>query len=207
MPRDPKLLLSLLTACTAAAIVTAQAPQTAPPAQPAPPTVDSAAPARERVTASDAQLGLEVQVRLFQELGVSNLSAIVRYGVVTLDGMVRTEADIKRAEELALQVRGVNSVVNELSVAQPLSVAVANDAAAVRQREGNDIEAAVTGSLNADAALGSRSIRVVVDELTNTVTLTGSVATAEEKERAGSLAVQAYPAGQVRNQLEVRQRV
>jgi osmotically-inducible protein OsmY len=159
------------------------------------------------VTASDAQLGLEVQVRLFQELGVSNLSAIVRYGVVTLDGMVRTEADIKRAEELALQVRGVNSVVNELSVAQPLSVAVANDAAAVRQREGNDIEAAVTGSLNADAALGSRSIRVVVDELTNTVTLTGSVATAEEKERAGSLAVQAYPAGQVRNQLEVRQRL
>jgi osmotically-inducible protein OsmY len=207
MRRDPHLLISLLAACTAAAIVSAQAPETAPPPQPAAPTADSAAPARERVTASDAQLGLEVQVRLFQELGVSNLSAIVRYGVVTLDGMVRTEADIKRAEELALQVRGVNSVVNELSVAPPLAVAVANDAAAVRQREGNDIEAAVTGSLNADAALGSRSIRVVVDELTNTVTLTGSVATPAEKERAGMLAVQAYPAGQVRNQLEVRQRL
>jgi len=201
MRRDYNLLLSLLTACTASAIVSAQAPQSAPP------SVDSSPPARERVNASDAQLGLEVQVRLFQELGVSNLSAIVRYGVVTLDGMVRTEADIKRAEELALQVRGVHSVVNELSVAQPLSVAVANDAAAVRQREGNDIEAAVTGSLNADPTLGSRSIRVVVDELTNTVTLTGSVATAEEKERAGLLAVQAYPAGQVRNQLEVRQRL
>ena len=199
MRRDHNLLLSLLTACTAAAIVSAQAPQ-------APQPVESAAPTRERVNASDAQLGLEVQVRLFQELGVSNLSAIVRYGVVTLDGMVRTEADIKRAEELALQVRGVHSVVNELSVAQPLAVAVANDAAAVRQREGNEIEAAVTSSLNADAALGSRSIRVVVDELTNTVTLTGNVATAEEKERAGLLAVQAYP-GQVRNQLEVRQRL
>jgi osmotically-inducible protein OsmY len=201
MRRDHNLLLSLLTACTAGAIVSAQAPQ------PAPPTVDPAAPARERVTTSDAQLGLEVQVRLFQELGVSNLSAIVRYGVVTLDGMVRTEADLERAEELALQVRGVHSVVNELSVAQPLSVAVADDAAAVRQREGNEIEAAVTGSLNSDAVIGSRSIRVVVDELTNTVTLTGSVATAEEKERAGMLAVQAYPAGQVRNQLEVRQRL
>ena len=201
MRRDHNLLLSLLMACTASAIVSAQAPQ------PAPPTADSTAPARERVNASDAQLGLEVQVRLFQELGVSNLSAIVRYGVVTLDGMVRTEADIKRAEELALQVRGVHSVVNELSIAQPLSVAVANDAAAVRQREGNEIEAAVTGSLNADATLGSRSIRVVVDELTNTVTLTGNVATPEEKDRAGLLAVQAYPAGQVRNQLEVRQRL
>jgi osmotically-inducible protein OsmY len=159
------------------------------------------------VETSDAHLGLEVQVRLMQELGVSNLSAIVRYGVATLDGMVRAEADIKRAEELALSVRGVNSVVNELSVAQPLAVAVADEAAAVREREGNDIETQVTSRLNADAVLGSRSIRVVVDELTNTVTLTGSVATAEEKERAGSLAVQAYPAGQIRNQLEVQQRL
>ena len=34
-----------------------------------------------------------------------------------------------------------------------------------------------------------------------------SVATDEEKRRAGLLAVEAYPAGQVRNQLEVRQRL
>lgn len=199
MRRDHNILLSL-TACTAAAIVSAQAPQSPTPGADSP-------PARERVQTSDAQLGLEVQVRLMQELGVSNLSAIVRYGVATLDGIVRTEADIKRAEELALSVRGVTSVVNELSVAQPLSVAVANEAAAVREREGINIETQVTSRLNADAVLGSRSIRVVVDELTNTVTLTGTVATPEEKERAGSLAVQAYPAGQIRNQLEVQQRL
>ena len=201
MRRDYNILFSLLTACTAVAIVSAQAPQSTPPGADSPP------PARERVVTSDAQLGLEVQVRLMQELGVSNLSAIVRYGVATLDGWVRAEADIKRAEELALSVRGVHSVVNELSVAQPLAVAVANEAAAVREREGNDIETQVTSRLNADAVLGSRSIRVVVDELTNTVTLTGSVATPEEKDRAGSLAVQAYPAGQIRNQLEVQQRL
>jgi osmotically-inducible protein OsmY len=200
MRRDYNLL-SLLAGCTAAAIVSAQAPPPTPPRAESPPAT------RERVETSDAHLGLEVQVRLMQELGVSNLSAIVRYGVATLDGMVRAEADIKRAEELALSVRGVNSVVNELSVAQPLAVAVADEAAAVREREGNDIETQVTSRLNADAVLGSRSIRVVVDELTNTVTLTGSVATAEEKERAGSLAVQAYPAGQIRNQLEVQQRL
>src|SRR5687768_17292214 len=163
MRRDYNLL-SLLAGCTAAAIVSAQAPPPTPPRAESPPAT------RERVETSDAHLGLEVQVRLMQELGVSNLSAIVRYGVATLDGMVRAEADIKRAEELALSVRGVNSVVNELSVAQPLAVAVADEAAAVREREGNDIETQVTSRLNADAVLGSRSIRVVVDELTNTVT-------------------------------------
>ena len=197
--RHHSVLLSLLTACTGAVNVSAQTPQI-PPA-------DSPPPARERVDTSDAHLGLEVQVRLMQELGVSNLSAIVRYGVVTLDGMVRSEADIKRAEELALSVRGVTSVVNELSVAQPLSVAVAEEAAAVREREGNDIQTQVTSRLNADAVLGSRSIRVVVDELTNTVTLTGTVATPDEKDRAGSVAAQAYPAGQIRNQLQVQQRL
>jgi len=201
MRRQQDLQLFLLVSCVVAAFASAQAPELTPPAS------DPPAPASERVNASDAQLGLEVQVLLFQELGVSNLSAIVRYGVVTLDGMVRSEDDIKRAETLALQVRGVHGVVNELSVAHPLAVAVADEAAAVREREGAEIETSVTARLNSDAVLGSRPIRVVVDELTNTVTLTGNVATDEEKRRAGLLAVEAYPAGQVRNQLEVRQRL
>jgi osmotically-inducible protein OsmY len=192
--------LCLLAVCTAAAIASAQEQQPAPDR-------DSTSASRERVNASDAQLGLEVQARLYQELGVSNLSALVRYGVVTLDGMVRSEADLKRAEELALDIDGVHSVVNELSVTQPLSVAIADEAAAVREREGANIETEVIASLNTDAALGSRPIRVVVDEITNTVTLTGTVATPEEKERAGMLAVEAYPAGQVRNQLQVQQRL
>lgn len=209
MRRDQQFQLSMLVACTAAAIATAQAPQPRPPAEPAPaqPSADPASAPREHVDASDAQLGLEVQVRLYQQLGVSNLSAIVRHGVVTLDGMVRAEADLERAEDIALEVDGVHAVVNELSVSQPLSVAVADEAAAIREREGQNIELDVTTRLNSDAVLGSRPIRVVVDELTNTVTLTGTVATPEEKERAGSVAVQAYPAGQIRNQLEVQQRL
>jgi osmotically-inducible protein OsmY len=201
MRRQQDLQLFLLVGCAVAAFASAQAPQLTQHASDSPP------PVREHVNASDAQLGLEVQVLLFQELGVSNLSSIVRYGVVTLDGMVRSEADIKRAEALALQVRGVHSVVNELSVAPPLAVAVADEAAAVREREGANIEADVTARLNSDAALGSRPIRVVVDELTNTVTLTGSVATEDEKQRAGLLAVEAFPVGQVRNQLAVQQRL
>jgi osmotically-inducible protein OsmY len=194
-------LFSVPAVCAAAALAAAQEQQ------PAPPAGEPASAPRERVNASDAQLGLEVQARLYQELGVSNLSALVRYGVVTLDGMVRSEADLERAEELALEIDGVHSVINELSVTQPLSVAIADEAAAVREREGANIESEVIASLNTDASLGSRPIRVVVDEITNTVTLTGTVATPEEKERAGMLAVEAYPAGQVRNQLQVQQRL
>jgi osmotically-inducible protein OsmY len=197
--------LPLLAACAAAAVASAQPqpaplPQTAPPADPTP-------RATERPDVSDAQLGLEVQARLYQELDVSNLSALVRYGVATLDGMVRTEADRQRAEQLALEIRGVESVVNELSVATPVTVAIAEEAAAIADREDANIEAAVSQRLRSDAVIGSRPIQVEADELTNTVTLRGTVATEDEKERAGQIAVAAFPTGQVRNQLEVRQRL
>ena len=131
----------------------------------------------------------------------------MRQGVATLDGMVPTESDRQRAEQLALDVDGVDSVVNELSVATPTTVAIANEAAAIANRESAKLETAVTERLRSDAVLGSRSISVQADELTNTVTLSGTVTTQEEKERAGQLAVEAFPAGQVRNQLDVRQRL
>lgn len=195
--------LPLLAAACAAAIATAQAPQPAPPTTPPP----SGADTRERVDVSDAQLGLEVQSRLYQRLDVSNVSALVRYGVATLDGTVRTEEDRRRAEELALEVRGVDSVVNEIKVADALILAVADEGDEVTRREGAEMEQAVIQSLRSDARIGSRPINVTVDELTNTVTLTGQVASEEEKEEAGKLAVSAFPAGRVRNQLEVRQRL
>ena len=191
--------LPLLAACGAAAIAIAQAPQPAPPSTPP--------EARERVDVSDAQLGLEVQARLYQQLDVSTLSAVVRYGVATLDGTVRSEPDRRRAEQLALEVEGIDSVVNEISVADQLVIARADEAEAVTKREGTDIETAVIHSLRTDATIGSRPISVTVDELGSTVTLTGQVTTEEEKETAGRLAVSAFPAGQVRNQLEVRERL
>jgi osmotically-inducible protein OsmY len=194
--------LSWLAGC-AAAVASAQPgqpPQAVPPDDPAP-------RATERPDVSDAQLGLEVQSRLYQELDVSNLSALVRYGVATLNGMVRTESDRQRAEQLALEIRGVDKVVNELSVATPVTVAIAEEAEAIADRESANIETEVSQRLRSDALIGSRPIEVEADELTNTVTLRGTVTTEDEKERAGQLAVAAFPTGQVRNQLEVRQRL
>jgi hyperosmotically inducible protein len=193
--------LLLLALCAGAAVASAQAPQRAPSPASGTPVAEG------RRNVSDAQLGLEVQVQLFQQLNVSNLSSIVRHGVATLDGTVNSETDRQRAEEIALTVPGVTSVVNELRIADASIIAIANDAAALAERETSRIETAVTERLSSDPTLGSRSIAVAADDLTNTVTLTGTVSTEEEKERAGQLAVSAFPAGQVRNQLEVRQRL
>ncbi len=201
MRRHHHSLFPLLAAFAAAPLALAQEPH------PALPTADAAPPAREHVDASDAELALEVQELLYQELGIGNLSALVRYGVVTLDGMVRSEADLARAEQLALEIRGVHSVINELSVTPPLSVASADEAAAARQRESVSIETEIAARFRTDAALGSRPISIIVDETTKAVSLTGSVTTQAEKERAGLLAAEAFPAGQVRNLLEVRQRL
>jgi osmotically-inducible protein OsmY len=195
MDRHYRSILPLLAACAVAVTASAQPPPSAP-----------AEGARERPDVSDAQLGLEVQARLYQQLDVSNLSALVRYGVATLDGTVRSEADRRRAEDIAREVRGVDSVVNELTVAEPLLAALTDEANEITQREKADLEIRITQALRSDAALGSRSIRVLANELTNTVTLTGTVSTSEEKERAGRLAVSAFPAGQVRNQIAVEPR-
>ena len=202
MSRYGRYQFLLLATLGAAAVASAQQPQSAPPpaATPRPST-------SERVGPSDPSLALEVQARLCQQLTDSNMSVLVRYGVATLDGVVRNDADRQHAEEIALQVPGVDSVVNELTVAPPVAIAAVADAQAVTERENTNVEDQVAQQLRTDAAVGSRDIRVVADRLTNTITLSGTVTTEEEKERAGQIAVKAFPIGQVRNQLEVRQRL
>lgn len=193
--------LPLLATFAATAVALAQPSQ--PPPSPDPPKPSTS----ERVGPSDPALSLEVQARLYQELPNSNMSVLVRYSVATLNGVVRTEADRQRAESIALGVPGISGVDNKLSVAPPVTVAAIDDASVTTSRENEDIEENVTQRLRSDAALGSREIRVVADGLTNTVTLSGTVSSEEEKERAGRIAVSAFPVGQVRNQLEVQQRL
>jgi len=199
--RQHQFHLMFLAGCAAVAIVSAQQPQSPGPPDLLPPE------AREPTNVSDAQLGLEVQSRLYQALDVSNLSALVRYGIATLDGSVHTEADRQRAEQLALEVHGVESVVNELMVDTPVVIALANEAQAIADREDSDVETEITNRLRLDPVLGSRNIQVKADEVGTTVTLTGTVSTDDEKEQAGRVAVSAFQGGRVRNQLEVQQRL
>ena len=192
----------LLATLGAAAVASGQEPQSAPP-----PATNARPSTSERVGPSDPSLALEVQARLYQQLSDSNMSVLVRYGVATLDGVVRADADRQRAEEIALQVPGVDSVVNDLTIAPPVTIAAVDDAQTITARENTDVEDKVAQQLRTDAAVGSRDIRVVADRLTNTITLSGTVSSEEEKERAGQIAVKTFPVGQVRNQLVVRQRL
>lgn len=200
MGRHRRFLALFGASCIAAVTVAAQTPRP-------PPEIASAPAPREPVNVSNAQLGLEVQSRLYQALDISNLSALVRYGVVTLDGRVRSEVDRQRAEQIALEVYGVDSVVNKLTVDTPVVVALANEAAVIAERESSDLARAVSERLQSDPVLGSRDIHVEADEIGNTVTLTGTVSTEDEKESAGRLAGSALTTARVRNQLEVRQRL
>ena len=204
MRRHHIYCVPLLATLAASSVASAQQQERSEPpiaeVEPAPST-------SERVGPSDPGLALEVQARLYQQLADSNMSVLVRYGVATLDGVVRTDADRHRAEEIALEVPGIESVVNELTVAPPVAIAAVDNAQAITQRENTSVEDEVAQQLRMDAALGSRDIRVVADKLTNTITLSGTVSTEDEKERAGQIAVKAFPIGQVRNQLEVRQRL
>jgi osmotically-inducible protein OsmY len=205
MRRHRQYVLSLLVTLAASGVASAQQQERSePPIAEVDPAPSSSG---GRDGPSDPGLALEVQARLYQAFPTSNMSVLVRYGVATLDGVVRSEPDRHRAEEIALQVPGVESVVNDLSVAPPVTVAAADEAQAVTARQNESVEDRIEQQLRTDAVLGSRDIRVVADNLTNTVTLTGTVSTEEEKEQAGRIAVNEFPVGQVRNQLEVRQRL
>lgn len=192
--------LLFLAACSAAAAAAAQ-PLSLPPRE------YSAIEGDTSEQVSDAQLGLEARARIYEGFGISNMSVLVRQGVATIGGTVRTEEDRQRAEQLAREVPGITNVINELRIADPLTVALAQEAAATAEREKADLENMVRERLRADAVLGSRSIEVTADATTNAVTLTGTVSSEEEKVRAGQVAVAAFPAGNVRNLLEVRQRL
>jgi osmotically-inducible protein OsmY len=204
MRHHHQYVLSLIATLAASSVASAQQQERS---EPPIAEVDPAPSTSERVGPSDPALALEVQARLYQEFPTSNMSVLVRYGVATLDGVVRSESDRQRAEEIALEVPGVERVVNDLSVAPPVTVAAADEAQAITERQNASVEEDIERRLRADATLGSRDIQVVADGLTNTVTLTGTVSTEEEKEHAGRIAVSAFPVGQVRNQLEVRQRL
>ena len=93
-------------------------------------------------------------------------------------------------------------------MAQPVVLALANEAEAVADRESTNVEIAVTGAV----AIGPRGRltrhprrRRRAHQYGDLVA--GTVSTEDEKEHAGRIAVSASPAGQVRNQLEVRERL
>lgn len=190
-----QLIVTIIAGGSAPALlapVHAQPQPTPQPVQPVDPDV------AEAIEVTDAEAALRIQERLFEELAVTNLSARVNDGVATLDGTVTTDRERRRAAAIARRVDGVDRVINEIDV----------DATAVDDpplgNTGATLETAVAAELRRDALLDSRDIRVVADRRTNTVTLTGEVASEAERQRATRVAEDAFAAGHVRNRLQIR---
>src|ERR1051325_3830191 len=67
----------------------------------------------------DATITSNVRAKLAADLPGSTINVDTKEGVVTLSGMVNSDADKAKAEQLAKSVEGVKSVTNNLTVKPP----------------------------------------------------------------------------------------
>ena len=117
--------------------------------------------------------------------------------VVTLSGTVDTADAKTRAVELARSTKGVTDVVDQLSVA-PAAVATSGASEVLTDPA---ITVAVKTSLLADPL--SSGLKINVDTDHATVTLTGTVATPDEKARAEEVTKNTSGVSSVVNNLKV----
>lgn len=140
----------------------------------------------------------QTEARLNHELRVSGITSHVDGGIATLEGMVTSEADKARAEQLARRAQGVTQVHSRIVVSDDVSSTVHAGAPLTPA-----LDASVLAQIGADARLAERDIDVRVSSR-NAVTLTGEVQSESEKVLAGRIAADTHPATEVRNRLVVR---
>jgi osmotically-inducible protein OsmY len=146
---------------------------------------------------TDAEILVQVQAALSRELGPAAARTKVEKGVATLQGSVASEDEKQRAERIARDIEGVRRVRNELVIAPATPVP---DRVEARDSAGPPAEA-IEAKLRGDARLSSRDIDVHTKG--SVVTLTGEVATNDEREAAGRIAAEAAEGVEVRNRIEV----
>jgi len=140
----------------------------------------------------------ETETALDHDLRLSGVTSDVDGGIATLEGIVASEAEKTRAEELARHAPGVTHVRSRIIVSGDVSTTVHAGAPLPPA-----VDAAVLARIGADPLLAGREIDVRADER-NAVTLTGEVASEPEKMHAGRVAAETPSVTEVRNRLEVR---
>jgi hyperosmotically inducible periplasmic protein len=159
--------------------------------------LESAASREPTLDVTDAEIGVQVQAALSRGIGPSGVRSEVKNGVATLQGSVASEDERERAERLARDVEGVRRVRNEL-VVEPATPAAQR--VEEKHSEGPPAEA-IEARLRGDARLATRDIDVHTKG--SVVTLTGEVATNDEREAAGRIATEAAEGTEVRNRIVV----
>jgi osmotically-inducible protein OsmY len=162
-----------------------------------------------RVALKDAWIDgrLEATFLFNEHLNSFDIATDVNNGVVRLDGAVESEVERDLAGQIARSIDGVRGVENELTV----------NASGVRQARNSDAGREAQGFRQAvlDATLTARikskllangnvsGLAVDVDSRGGGVTLSGVVASEEEKELIASIAINTEGATSVNNRLTV----
>jgi len=154
----------------------------------------------------DAWITTKIQSKYFVDADVSgrNIDVETNNGLVTLSGMVGSEAERRQAVALARNTDGVRDVTDQLRVDATMSPAAGTDgtpAAADVERPDAWITAKIQAKYFLDADVKGHDINV--DTTEGVVTLSGSVESAEQKLEAEQIARETEGVDRVVNQLRV----
>jgi osmotically-inducible protein OsmY len=143
-------------------------------------------------SAEDIRNDVKEQLTWDTRVDSSNIDVDVIDGIVTLSGSVPTYPDRSQAQTDALQVPGVASVDNGLTVSFPSAYEIPPDA---------EISFNVTSSLSWSPTVDATRIHVAVSD--GEVTLTGKADSFWQKQRAGEIAANTAGVTDVHNELMV----
>jgi hyperosmotically inducible periplasmic protein len=152
---------------------------------------------------------IETIYTLNRHLNPFSINTDVENGMVHLTGMVESDIDRDLAVELARNVEGVVEVRSDLTL-EPVTARQAANAAAVKhdgdRSFGTWVDDATTTAAVKSKLIGNantKGMKIDVDTRGDVVTLSGRVATTEEKALAGEIARSTGDVSDVRNQLVV----
>tara|TARA_R110001592_G_scaffold337300_1_gene623649 strand:- start:266862 stop:267476 length:615 start_codon:yes stop_codon:yes gene_type:complete len=171
------------------------------------PTVQASTTASMERKASDAwREGKLDTIYLFnRHLNNFTIDPEVRGNTVVLTGKVESEVDKELAEQLAKGIDGITEVTNRLLVV-PSEEARANAATGGQDFSDKVEDATLTAEVKTKLLANGETdgLKIHVDTVARTVTLTGTVDSSAEKDLAGEITKQVDGVADVDNKLNVK---
>lgn len=154
-----------------------------------------------RTKVNDKNISTSVRMRMMYQktLRGEKIKASTENAVVTLTGIVDSDFQKEQAEYIAFQTKGVESVVNDLTVRTKEDLSTMRNIG--RETSDEFVEKRIESSIVLNRHLSVRTIDVEVDD--GICYLTGIVSTEEEKQLAERVAMNTRGVKQVRNDIRV----
>ncbi len=149
---------------------------------------------------------LETALLVNRHLNNFTIDSEVRNGNATLTGSVESEIDRELAEQVALSIEGIEDVDNQLKIepgeAKSQRAESSHERSFSQKFDDMTTTAAVKSKLLANQS--THGLDIKVDTVNSIVSLSGSVATTEEKQLAGKIAGNTDEVRNVKNLLKVK---